>query len=166
MKNFDKYFESIVIPGIKIDDFIKNLQDSDDTYKNILATYYNTYDKYIDYEDKSKHIFKVNDLTGDILKNNRVVFKCMIFQNSELNENVKENITLLSLQEFYSNIPNNINIFGLDIKPLSFINKEDLEFTIRETMTLEEIIKIISKVSGYIYDGEIDGYHIFNNKNL
>lgn len=166
MKNWEKYFESIVIPGIKIDEFITNIEKVNNGYKNILAAFYNTYENYIDIEDENKHIFKINDLTGDILNNNRVAFNAMVFEENQILDKIKENIVLLSMQEFYSNLPNMINIYGIDIKPISFINKEDLEYTFSETITKKDIIKIISQSSGYTYDGEKDGFHIWSKKDI
>lgn len=164
MKNWKQYFESIMIPGIKIDEFIIDIDKADNGYKNVLAGFYNTYENYIDIEDADKHIFKINDLTGDILNNNRVAFNAMVFEENQLQEKIKENITLLSMQEFYSNLPNMINIYGIDIKPISFINKDDLEYTFNEAITKQETIKIISQSSGYKYEGEKDGFHIWSKK--
>lgn len=166
MKNWKQYFESIIIPGIKIDEFIKDINIADNKYKNILASFYNTYENYIDIEDKERHIFKINDLTGDILNNNRVAFNVMVFEENQLEENIKENITLLSMQEFYSNLPNMVNIYGIDIKPISFINKDDLEFTFRESITKKEIIRILSQASNYKYEGNKDGYYIWSKKDI
>lgn len=164
MRNWEQYFESIIIPGIKIDEFITDIAKADNGYKNVLASFYNTHEDYIDIEDAEKHIFKINDLTGDILNNNRVAFNVMVFEENQLEEKIKENITLLSMQEFYSNLPNMINIYGIDIKPISFINKEDLEYTIENAITIQETIRIISQSSGYQYEGEKDGYHIWSKK--
>ena len=164
MRNWEQYFESIVIPGIKIDEFINDIEPANNAYKNILAGFYNTYETYIDIEDANKHIFKINDLTGDILNNNRVSFTAMVFEENQLEEKIKENIILLSMQEFYSNLPNMINIYGIDIKPISFINKEDLEYTIDNAITIQETIRIITQSSGNKYEGEKDGYHIWSKK--
>ena len=65
------------------------------------------------------------------------------------------------MNEFYSNLPNNINIFGIDIKPISFINKDDLKFTFGNILTIDELKKIITITSGYNYVGEKDGYFIW-----
>jgi len=162
MKNWEKYFESIMIPGIKIDDFIIDIDKVNKGYKNVLAGFYNTFEDYIDIEDDKKHIFKVNDLTGDILNNNRVAFNVMVFEENQLEEKIRDNITLLSMQEFYSNLPNMINIYGIDIKPISFINKDDLEYTFKNAITKQEIIRILSQSSGYKYEGEKDGFHIWS----
>jgi hypothetical protein len=164
MRNWENFFESIVIPGIKVDEFIIDIEKSNDSYKTILANYYNTFENYIDIVDNEKHIFKINDLTCDILNNNRVSFSVMVFEDNQLDGKIKENITLLSMQEFYSNIPNMINIYGIDIKPISFINKEDLEYTFNEAITKQETIRIITQSSGYKYDGEKDGYYIWSKK--
>lgn len=164
MKNWEKYFESILIPGVKINQLTSGINKVDKNYKIILSRFYNTYENYIDIEDEYNHIFKINDLTGDILNNNRVVFNSMVFEENQIEEKIKYNIVLLSLQEFYSNLPNMINIYGIDIKPISFINKDDLEYTFSESLTKSEIIRIITESSGYKYDGLLDGYHIWSKR--
>lgn len=165
MRNWNQYFESIIIPGIKIDEFIKGIEKANEGYKNVIASFYNTYEGYIDLEDEERHIFKVNDLTGDILNNNRVAFNVIIIAESEVDSIIRDNIVLLSTNEFYSNLPNMINIYGIDIKPISFINKEDLEFTFKNSFTKQELIRILTQSSnGYKYEGEQDGYLIWSNK--
>ncbi len=164
MKNWEQFFESVVIPGIKINEFINGIEKADNSYKNIIAGFYNTYEGYIDLDDPEKHIFKVNDLTGDILNNNRVAFNVLVLEENQIVETIKDNIVLLSIQEFYSNLPNMINIYGIDIKPISFINKEDLEFTFKNVITKQDIINILTKASNYKYDGEKDGFHIWKKE--
>jgi len=166
IKNWNMYFESLIIPGIKIDQFVTGLSPAGDQHKNILAYYFNTYNSYVDLNDPQKHIFKINDLTGDILNNGRVQFNAMIFGKDELETIIKNNIVNLSMAEFYSNMPNLLNIFGVDMKPISFINKEDLKYSFENILTIEEIKRIITSVSGgYFFVGEKDGYHIWR-KNM
>jgi len=166
MKNWEQYFESIVIPGIKVSEFLTEIEPADDSYKNIIASFFNTYEDYIDLEDSKNHIFKVNDLTGDILNNNRVAFNVMVLEENQMNEKIKENLVLLSMQELYSNLPNMLNIYGIDIKPISFINKEDLNYTFENMFTRQEIIRILSQSSNYKYEGEKDGFNIWSNKGI
>lgn len=166
IKNWVQYFESLTIPGLKIDDFVKGVQKANNQHKNILSAHFNTYEKYVDLTDPQKHIFKVNDLTGDILNNGRVQFNAMIFGKEELETIVRDNIVNLSMSEFYSNLPNQLNIFGVDIKPISFINKEDLKYSFENILTIDELKRIITSVSsGFFFVGERDGYYIWR-KNL
>lgn len=165
IRSFTKYFESLVIPGLKLDDFIVGIGPASKGHKNILAIHFNTYENYVDIDDPKKHIFKINDLTGDILNNGRVQFNAMVFGKQELETIIRENIVNLSLNEFYSNLPNNINIFGIDIKPISFINKDDLKFTFKNILSFEELVRIITSVTGYTFVNERDGYYIWR-KNL
>ena len=166
IKDWGQYFESLVIPGIKIDEFIKGTQPAGKPQKNLLAVYFNTYENYVDLSDPEKHIFKVNDLTGDILNNGRVQFNVMIFGKDELETTIKSNIADLSIAEFYSNMPNQLNIFGVNIKPISFINKDDLKYSFENILTIEELKRIITSVSGgYFFVGERDGYYIWR-KNM
>jgi hypothetical protein len=110
------------------------------------------------------HIYKVNDLTGDILNSGRVQFRVLILGKQEIEETVKNNISNLSISEFYTNLPNSLNIFGVNVKPLSFINKEDLKFTFDNILTIEEIAKIVTTISDFQYKGEKDGYYIWTKQ--
>jgi hypothetical protein len=161
IRTWNKYFESLIIPGLKIDEFLNGLDPAGKAHKNILSIFFNTYENYIDIDDPAKHIFKVNDLTGDILNNGRVQFNAMVFGKQELETVVRNNIVNLSMNEFYSNLPNNINIFGIDLKPISFVNKDDLKFSFENLLTIDELKRIITSVSGYTFSGERDGYYIW-----
>ena len=165
VKTWNKYFESLVIPQLKLDEFIVGLTPASKTQKSILSVYFNTFENYIDIDDPKKHIFKINDLTGDILNNGRVQFNAMIFSKLDLENVIRNNIVNLSMNEFYYNLPNNINIFGIDIKPISFINKDDLKFTFENMLTLEELERIITSTSGFNYLGEYNGFYIWR-KNI
>jgi hypothetical protein len=165
LRTWNKYFESLMIPGLKIDDFLSGLEPAGKAHKNILSIFFNTYENYVDTDDPQKHIFKVNDLTGDILNNGRVQFKAMVFGKKELEGVIRNNIVNKSLEEFYSNFPNKLNIFGVELKPLSFINTEELQYTFENLLTIEELKRIITGVSGYSFAGMRDGYFIWR-KNL
>lgn len=165
MKTWTQYFESLIIPGLKLDEFLNGIEPAGKIHKNILSIFFNTYENYVDIDDALKHIFKINDLTGDILNNGRVQFNAMVFGKQELEIVVRNNIVNLSMNEFYSNLPNNINIFGIDIKPISFIHKDDLKFSFENLLTIDELKRIITSVSGYSSVGEKDGYYIWR-KNL
>lgn len=164
VKNWQQFNESFNIPGIRINEITVGLKPADKGHKTMIATYFNTFENYIDVEDAVRHIFKVNDLTGDILNSNRVQFRVIILGKQEIEETVKNNITNLSISEFYSNLPNSLNIYGINVKPVSFINKDDLKFTFNNILTIEEIIKIITMISGFEHKGEKDGYYIWTKQ--
>ena len=88
----------------------------------------------------------------------------MVFEENQLDGKIKENITLLSMREFYSNLPNMLNIYGIDVKPISFVSKEELEYTFNNAITTKEVVRILSQASGYKYEGSKDGYHIWSLK--
>lgn len=165
LRTWNKFFESLMIPGLKLDEFVNGIDAAGKAHKNILSIFFNTYENYIDIDDPQKHIFKVNDLTGDVLGNGRVQFNAMVFGKQELEGVIRNNIVNLALNEFYSNLPNNLNIFGIDIKPISFIHKDDLKFSFENLLTIDELKRIITGVSSYIFSGERDGYFIWR-KNI
>jgi hypothetical protein len=164
MKNWKQFNESFNIPGVRINEITVGLKPADKGHKNMIATYFNTFENYIDVEDAVKHIFKVNDLTGDILNSNRVQFRVLILGKQEIEETIKNNVSNLSISEFYTNLPNSLNIFGVNVKPVSFINKDDLKYTFDNILTTEELINIITMISGFQYKGEKDGYHIWTKQ--
>jgi len=159
--NLEPFNESFNIPGVRISEITVGLKPADKGHKTMIASYFNTFENYIDVEDAVKHIFKVNDLTGDVLNSNRVQFRVIILGEQEIEETVKNNITNLSISEFYTNLPNSLNIFGINMKPVSFINKDDLKFTFNNILSIDEIVKIITMISGFQYKGDKDGYHIW-----
>jgi hypothetical protein len=164
IKNWKQFNESFNIPGIKIGELTTGLKPADKGHKTMVASYFNTFENYIDDEDVKNHIYKVNDLTGDILNSGRVQFRVLILGKQEIEETVKNNISNLSISEFYTNLPNSLNIFGVNVKPLSFINKEDLKFTFDNILTIEEIAKIVTTISDFQYKGEKDGYYIWTKQ--
>ena len=164
IKNWKQYNESFNIPGLRIKEITGGLKPADKGHKNMIATFFNTFENYIDVEDPVKHIFKVNDLTGDVLNSNRVQFRVLILGKQEIEETVRNNITNLSMIEFYDNLPDTLNIFGINMKPMSFLNKEDLKFTFNNALTVDEIIKIITMISGFQYKAEKDGYYMWTKQ--
>lgn len=164
VKSWKQFNESFNIPGIRLDEITVGLKSADKGHKTIIASYFNTFENYIDEEDVKKHLFKVNDLTGDILNSNRVQFRVLILGQQEIEETVKNNISNLSIAEFYSNLPNTLNIYGVNVKPISFINKEDLKYTFENILTIDELKKIITVISGFQFKGEKDGYYIWTKQ--
>lgn len=161
---FDKIFE-FQIPNVKLEEFLYNIKFAGKTHKNIITTNYNTYDQYVDLIDKKKHLFKINDLSGDILNSERVVFKAMVFEKVDV-ENIKENIVTFALSEFYSDIPDILDIFGIKLKPITFINKDVVKITFEQTITFDHTITIISDLSGFKYEGELNGFFIWSDKKI
>ncbi len=128
VKNWKQFNESFNIPGVRLDEITVGMKSADKGHKTMVATYFNTFENYIDDEDTKKHIYKVNDLTGDILNSGRVQFRVLILGKQEIEETVKNNISNLSMSEFYTNLPDSLDIYGIKLKPISFVNKEDLKF--------------------------------------
>lgn len=159
---FEQIFE-FKIPNVKIDDFLYNIQVAGNRHKNAILAYYKTFEQYIDCLDKKKHIYKINDLSGDILNSERVVFKSMVFDKQDV-LNIKENVVTYALSEFYSDIPDELDIFGIKVKPMLFIDKDNVKITFDTIVTFEQTISIISDISGYSYEGESGGFYIWSDK--
>lgn len=153
------------IPNVKLEEFLYNIKFASKSHTNALLSHYNTFDQYVDLIDKKKHLFKVNDLSGDILNSERVVFKSIIFDKNDV-ENIKENIVTFALSDFYTDIPDMIDIFGIQLKPMSFIDKNAVKNTFEMIITFDQAITIISELSKFTYEGEINGFYIWSDKKV
>lgn len=151
------------IPNVKLEEFFYNIKLAGSKYTKTVADYYKTFEQYIDLIDKKKHLYKVNDLSGDILGSERVVFKVFIFDKEDI-ENIRENLITFALSEFYSEIPDKLDIFGISVNPLSFIEKESLKYTFEQTITFDTTLNVISTLGNMIYENEFNGYYIWNDK--
>lgn len=164
VKNWKQFNESFNIPGVRIEEITVGLKPADKGHKAMIASYFNTFENYIDDEDPQKHIYKINDLTGDILNSGRVQFRVLILGKQEIEETVKNNICNLSISEFYQSLPTTLNIYGINLKPISFINKEDLKETFDGMLVIDELVKIISMISNFQFKIEKDGYYMWTKK--
>jgi hypothetical protein len=151
------------IPNVKLDEFLYNIKITNNKYKKIIIDYYKSYDQYVDIIDKRKHQYKINDLTGDILGSERVVFKSIIFDNDDIN-NIRNNMVSFALSDFYNGIPDSVDVFGIKLKPLSFIDKDSLKFTFEQTITIDTTLNIITTLSNMNYENEFNGYYIWSDK--
>lgn len=153
------------IPNVKLEEFLYNIKFAGKAHKKILLSHYNTFDQYVDLIDKKKHLFKVNDLSGDILNSERVIFKSMVFEREDV-ENIKENIVTYALSDFYTDIPDSLDIFGIQLKPMAFIDKNAVKTTFEQTITFDQTISIISNLSKFKYEGEVNGFFIWTDKKI
>lgn len=151
------------IPNVKLEEFFYNIKTAGNKYLNTLVDYYKTYEQFVDLMDKRKHLFKINDMSGDILGSERVVFKCYIFDKEDI-ENIRENLVTFAMSEFYSDIPDSLNVFGVAMKPLSFIDKDAVKFSFQQTITFDTTLNVISNLSNMKYENEFNGYYIWTDK--
>jgi len=151
------------IPNVRLDEFLYNIKIAGPKYVKILIQYYKSYAQYIDLFDKKKHQYSVNDITGDILGNERVKFKVIIFDKDDI-DNIRNNFVTFSLSEFYSELPESLNIFGIDLKPKSFLDKDLVKYTFEQTITFDTSLNIVTQLSDMTYEGEHQGYYIWSDK--
>ena len=85
IKTFTDYkLNELSIPTLNLEEFLANVTPiKDDLYTKARANYFKTYTTYIDVTDKKKHIFKVHDVSGDIMNNNRVSFTARIIAEED-----------------------------------------------------------------------------------
>jgi hypothetical protein len=151
------------IPNVKLDEFLYNIKFANKVHKNTILTHYNTFEQYVDLIDKKKHLFKVNDLSGDILNSERVVFKAIVFDKADI-DNIKENVITYALSDFYIDIPDTLDILGIQLKPITFIDKDAVKTTFEQIITFDQTISIISELSKFKYVGELNGFYIWSDK--
>lgn len=151
------------IPNVKLEEFLYNIKFAGKSHINALLSHYNTFEQYVDLIDKKKHMFKVNDLTGDILNSERVVFKSIVFDKNDV-DNIKENVVTYALSDFYTDIPDMLDIFGIQIKPITFIDKDAVKTTFEQIITFDQTITIIAELSKFTYEGELNGFYIWSDK--
>ena len=151
------------IPNVKLEEFFYNIKLAGTKYTKTLVDYYKSYEQYIDIIDKKKHLYKINDMSGDILGTERVVFKSRIFDKEDI-ENIRENLVTFALSEFYSDLPDMIDVFGIKAKPLSFIDKEKVKYSFQQTITFDTTLNVISTIGEMTYENEYNGYYIWSDK--
>ena len=151
------------IPNVKLDEFFYNIKLAGNKYTKTLIDYYKTHEQYVDLIDKKKHLYKLNDMSGDILGTEKVVFKSSIFDKEDI-ENIRENLVTYALSEFYHDIPDSLNVFGIITKPLSFIDKEKVKYTFQQTITFDTTLNVISTLGEMTYENEFNGYYIWSDK--
>lgn len=154
----------IKLPILKIDEILDNVSVvNSDMLKRFLMGYYKTYKEYIDLIDKKKHIFKINDISGDILNSTRVTFDVIVFEEIDL-KTIKDNIVRYAMNEFYDQLPDMLDIFGIQIKPLGFIDKSALKITFEGTVTTETAIEVISEITGFKFEKKYESFYIWVKK--
>ena len=173
IKNFETYFNNIEncvpineikLPILKIEEILNNVNSiNNDTYKRVLVSFYKTYSEYIDLVNKKIHAYKINDMSSDIMNSSRVVFDVVIFDINDI-ETIKKNIVNYAMSELYTTLPDTLDIFGIQIKPISFLNKEDLKEVFNQTITLEQTITIISNILNFKAEERFNDFFIFSNK--
>jgi len=163
-ESFSQKLYEVKLPVIKLDEIIDDVTViTNDTLKRVLVSYYKTYDDYIDVTDKKKHLFKVHDMAGDILNNNRVSFDVCIFDKQDI-DRIKKNLVDFAIGEFHKELPNSLNIFGIDVKPSSFINKEELKVVFEEVFLPQEVIKIIESILNWRFEGQFNDFYLWSSR--
>ena len=175
-KNNDRYIRNITkftnyntinemkLPIMKLDEILDEVSKvSNKTIKTVLVTFFNIHLEYIDLTDKSKHIFRINDMSGDILNNNRASFDVIIFDKNDIQQ-IKMNIIDYSIGEFYTTLPEEVDVFGVSMKPSSFINKDELKTVFEGQITDQVTIDIISNITKFNYLDKFNEFFIWSNK--
>ena len=167
-KTWNKFFDSkpineINIPLIKIDELLDNIDQADNSYKKAVSQKYKSYEQYIDLVDKKKHHFKVHDMSGDIMGTNAVTFDVLCFTDNDV-DTIRQNIIKYCIGDFFNQLPETLNIFGINMNPSSYVNKQTLNDTFTNTISTEQAINTIGMITGFYYDKKIDTFNVWTNK--
>lgn len=156
---------NLQIPKMKLIEVLGGVDKASDNCKKMLITFFKTYDTYIDHIDKGQHLFRVNDMSGDILNTNRVAFGVYIFKKNDI-ETIRQNIINVALSEYYTALPERLVVFGLELNTYSYVDKDALKITFDGAITTESTINIISEMTGYGYEGEHYDYSIWSDRKI
>jgi len=138
---------------------------SNKTLKTVLVTFFKTYLEYIDLTDKNKHIFRINDMEGDVLNNHRVSFDVIIFDKIDIQQ-IKMNIIDYAIGEFYTTLPESVDVFGISMKPSSFINKEELKTVFEGQISDQVTIDTISNITNFKFIKQFNDFFIWSNQQI
>lgn len=166
IKNFDKFkmIKESTIPMIHFEEILNNVKAANKGHIAALSSQYKISDKYIDISSKTTHTFRVNDLTGDILGTSRVILNVICLHETDI-DIIRQNLVKVAVEEFYKALPETLNIFSIDLRPSTFINRQELEFVFDGAVTKDEALRKISEINKTDYVGVRDGYHIWQENN-
>lgn len=161
--DFDsKLINEIKLPTMKIEELMDSVPLSKPAHKYILTYKFKIPNDYIDLVSKKNHHYKVNDMRGDILGNSRVVFDAYVYNIEDINR-IKENIIDFCITDFMNQLPENLNIFGVDIAPIYFVDKEELKATFKGVITDEKTINTISEILNFDVQ-KTEDFYIWTNR--
>jgi len=166
IKSFEDFnlITEMKLPIFKLDELLDDVSIvSNKILKTILVTFFKTYLDYIDLIDNKKHIFRINDMKGDILNNNRSNFDAIIFNSSDI-QIIKKNIIDYSIGEFYSSLPDTVDVFGITMKTSSFINKDELNQVFEGQITDQFTIDTISSITNFNYIDKFNDFYIWSTQ--
>jgi hypothetical protein len=151
------------VPLLKLDDIIDGISYPRSSHKYVLTATYKVPQDYIDLNSRRLHHYKVNDLSGDVMGNARVTFDAYVFDLNEI-KNLNQNIIDYCVDDFMNQLPEMLNVFGVQISPVSFIDMKELEKTFEMTVTFDETVRIIGELLQMPLDMKIDNFWIWSNK--
>lgn len=151
------------IPKIEIDNIFYDLANITDMYIEAISSYYKTQKEFIDIIDREKFIFRVYDISGDIMKNNRAFFDICLLDVDNFNR-VKDNIIEIAIYEFCENLPKELEIFNIFFNVLDYVDKEKIKEKVTNDLTEEQIINIISSLIEFNFDNKFGDFYIWIKK--
>jgi hypothetical protein len=153
-----------------INESVLEINISSVEHEKVLADYYNTSLGNIECSDENLHLYSINDFSDK--------FSAIIYSNSEI-ESINKNILDSLTKEVESKVLNISKIDGVDIGVdmrlwiSEFIDKEKLLSILKDKISKENVIKIISNLikdkkstknlntDKIKYIDKFDGYHIW-----
>lgn len=158
-KNYNALLES-KMPTMKLNEILSGVDKSTDVERKVLVTAFKCKLDFIDTISEEKHLFRINDINGKIMQNNRISFESMIFRREHI-EKIMKNIVKYAIKEFNEYLPETITIFGLDLNPESFLDKDLLKDNFDAYLTFSVAVELLSEITGFTFEQRIQEFYIW-----
>jgi len=164
IKRFDQFLNeaAVVLDNDEITaEYLFNDMEYSEDDKDILADYFKTKEEYIDSKEPKYCVYSITDFQADVLKNNRVALDVMILSEHQLDK-MKENVVKKMVSGVFSQIPEQIDYMGIRVKPHSMMDKAKLKEDVEKLVGIQQILNLVTKVSGYSFADKFgEDYYIW-----
>lgn len=164
IKRFDQFLNeaAVVLDNDEITaEYLFNDMEYSEDDKDILADYFKTKEEYIDSKEPKYCVYSITDFQADVLKNNRVALDVMILSEHQLDK-MKENVVKKIVSGIFSQIPEQIDYMGIRVKPHSMMDKTKLKEDVEKLVEIQQILNLVTKVSGYSFADKFgEDYYIW-----
>lgn len=168
VKKFKDYFNNIINENensglMNMDDIVDGITPLRKSHKQVISSKFNIPYDYIEIISKRKHQFKVHDMKGDVLGNARVSFDVYVFSDDDL-QKITNNIEDYCVDEYCNRLPDTIDVIGIKLSPVAFIDKQKLKESVEKVITNKQTISIINQLTKIEYESKYGDFNIWTNK--
>ena len=162
---FKEYLnEGVIIPNEDLTvEYLFNDIEFSEQDKDIIASYFDTKEEYIESHDPQYCVYSVVDFKADVLKNNRVSFNVLILSDYQI-EKMKNSIVKKIVNGVFSEIPEQIDYMGVSVKPHTLMDKGVLKESVEKLVTTSEVVNILTKLTKYNYVDKYGNYYLWKKQ--